>query len=93
MFGISIFSLLVSFVVFFAVDLLVAQFSPTNLLFARILVLLIGTAIVSVIFAVRQFRYLGRSKWKSKVFHQTLLRTFIINFIILFAINVIPGML
>ncbi len=90
MFGISIFSLVVSFLVFNLVNLIIAQFSPTNAFFARLLVLLIGTAIVSVIFAVRQFRYLGRSKWKSNVFHKTLMRTFVVNFLILFAIQMMP---
>ncbi len=93
MFGISLFSLVVSFLVFNAVNLVISQLGPANPFFARLLVLIIGTVIVSVIFSVRQFRYLGKSKWKSSIFHKSLMRTFIVNFLILFALQMIPAVL
>lgn len=83
----SFLSLIISFLVYFAVSRVVYSFGPTNLLFAQILVLLIGTAIVSLIFTMRNFKYMGKEKWRSPAFHNSLIRTFLINFIILFIIS------
>lgn len=89
MIGFSIFSLLVSFLIFILVQQVVFALNPSNLLFANILVILIGSAVVSLVFTYRQFRYLGKDKWRSPVFHNVLLRTFLINFTIIFIISMV----
>lgn len=85
----SLFSLVISFIIFILVQQVVYGFNPTNPLFADILVILIGSAVVSLFFTFRQFRYLGKEKWKSPLFHQVLIRTFLINFTIIFIISTV----
>lgn len=87
MIRISFFSLIISFLVYFVVSHIVFSFGPTNLLYAQLLILLVGTAIVSLIFTVRNYKYMGKEKWKSPAFHNSFMRTFLINFIILFIIS------
>lgn len=84
---ISLFSLVISFIVYFIVSQIVFSFNPTNILFAQILVILLGTAIVSFIFTLRQFRYMGKEKWRSPAFHNSFIRTFLINFVIILLIS------
>lgn len=83
----SLASLIISFLIYFGVSFIVLSLQPTNIFYAQILILLVGTAITSLIFTMRQFRYLGRERWHSRAFHNTLMRTFVINFIILFVIT------
>lgn len=89
MIGFSILSLLISFVIFIVVRQAIFALQPSNPMFANLLVIILGTLIVSVVFTYRQFRYLGRDKWRSPLFHQILLRTFLINFIIIFLISLV----
>lgn len=83
----SLFSLVISFVIFIVVQQVVYSFGPSNPLFANILVILIGSAVVSLFFTYRQFRHMGKDKWRNPIFHQVLLRTFLINFTIIFIIS------
>lgn len=55
---ISLLSLVVSFLVFMGVRFAVYSLNPSNYLFADILIIIIGSFIVSLIFAIRQFRYM-----------------------------------
>lgn len=82
-------SLVISFAIFLGVRYVVFAFQPTNVVFANLLVVLLGTLIVSFVFTYRQFRYLGRDKWRSSAFHSTFLRTFLINFVIIFVISMV----
>ncbi|HOA11564.1 MAG: hypothetical protein WBJ28_00265 [Bacilli bacterium] len=86
---ISLLSLVVSFLVFMGVRFAVYSLNPSNYLFADILIIIIGSFIVSLIFAIRQFRYMGRDKWRSQFFHSFVLRTFLINFAIIFIISLL----
>jgi hypothetical protein len=85
----SLFSLVVSFLIFIGVRYIVYALNPTNPFFANLLIILLGSLIVSFIFAVRQFRYLGRDKWRSQIFHTFFIRTFLINFVIVFLISLV----
>lgn len=87
MIGFSIFSLLVSYFIFIAVSNLVYLMGPSNIFYANLLILLVGCAIVSLVFTMRQFRHYGRNKWQEPMFHNVLIRTFLINFVILFIIS------
>lgn len=84
---ISITSLIISFLIFYGVRYLVFMMEPSNYVFANLLVILVGTAVVSLVFTMRQFRYLGKDKWRNQAFHNTLIRTFLINFVIIFIIS------
>ncbi len=89
MIGFSLLSLVISFFIFILVREVIFALGPTNLMYANLLVILVGTLIVSFVFTYRQFRYLGREKWRSPIFHSVLLRTFVINFIIIFLISLV----
>ncbi len=89
MIGFSLLSLVISFIIFILVREVIFALGPTNLMYANLLVILVGTLIVSFVFTYRQFRYLGRQKWRSPIFHSVLLRTFVINFIIIFLISLV----
>lgn len=89
MIGFSLLSLLISFVIFILVREVIFALGPTNLMYANLLVIIVGTLIVSLVFAYRQFRYLGRDKWRSPIFHSVLIRTFLINFVIIFLISLV----
>lgn len=89
MIGFSLLSLLISFVIFILVREVIFALGPTNLMYANILVIIVGTLIVSLVFTYRQFRYLGRDKWRSPIFHSVLIRTFLINFVIIFLISLV----
>lgn len=89
MIGFSLLSLLISFVIFILVREVIFALGPTNLMYANLLVILVGTLIVSLVFTYRQFRYLGRDKWRSPIFHSVLIRTFLINFVIIFLISLV----
>lgn len=84
---ISLFTIVVSFIVFFSVRQLVYGFNPTNPVFAELLVLIIATAVVSLIFTWRQFRLSNIPRLKNPLFHKRLLTTFIINFLLLFMLT------
>lgn len=89
MIGFSLLSLLISFVIFILVREVIFALGPTNLMYANLLVIIVGTLIVSLVFTYRQFRYLGRDKWRSPIFHSVLIRTFLINFVIIFLISLV----
>jgi len=89
MIGFSLLSLVISFIIFILVREVIFALNPTNLMFANLLVIIVGTLIVSFVFTYRQFRYLGRDKWRNPIFHSVLFRTFIINFIIIFIISLV----
>lgn len=83
----SILSFFISLLVFISLRFIVFSFEPSNLLAANMLVIILGTAVVSLIFTYQQFRGYGKGKWQNPLFHKTLVRTFLINFVIIMIIN------
>lgn len=90
--SISLFSLLISLVVFYLVRVIVFSFGPTNPLLAQIVVLLIATFIVSFIFALRTFKNYPGNKFKDPMFHRIVFQNFFINLVILFVITSLRGL-
>ena len=91
--SVSLFSLLTSIIVFYAVRFIVFSFRPANILLAQIVVLLIATFIVSFIFALRTFKNYPGNKFKEPMFHRVVFQNFFINLVILFVITTLGGIL
>lgn len=90
--SISLFSLFISFLVFYVVRVIVFSFGPTNPLFAQIVVLLIATFIVSFVFALRAFKNYPGNKFKDPMFHRVVFQNFFINLVILFVLTTMRGL-